>query len=61
MVIQMPKKATVKMNAICPGCYANTGFSIVMQEENEIYKCPKDSDHKYKKNSEGFLEKTNTW
>ncbi len=52
---------TVKINTICPGCFAETGHSIVMQEKEGIYYCPKNPEHRYKRNADGFLEKTDSW
>ena len=52
---------TVKINTICPGCFAESGHSVVMQEKEGIYFCPLDSSHKFKRNNEGFLEKTESW
>ena len=57
----MPKEATVKMNTVCPQCYTETGFSIVMADENEVFRCPKNANHKYRKNDDGFLEKAEKW
>ena len=57
----MRKEATVKINAVCPGCYSNAGHSVVMQEENGVYKCPKDPRHKYKRSEDGMLERTESW
>ena len=52
---------TVKINTICPACFAETGQSIVMQEKEGIYYCPQNPEHRFKRNSDGFLEKTDSW
>ena len=52
---------TVKINTICPGCFSQLGHSVVMQEKEGIYLCPHNTEHKYKKNKEGFFEKTELW
>ncbi len=57
----MAKNPTVKYNVVCPACYAETGYSIVMREENGIYYCPNNPSHKYKLDENGFLVKTESW
>ncbi|MEM0372907.1 MAG: hypothetical protein QXO69_03685 [archaeon] len=57
----MPRESTVKMNTVCPQCYTETGFSIVMKNENDLFQCPKNASHKYRKNEDGFLERTEKW
>lgn len=57
----MPKDATVKVNAVCPACYSQTGHSIVMGMEKGVYHCPQNPQHKYKRGQDGFLERTEAW
>ena len=49
---------TVNIHTICPGCYAQTGNSIVMTVTGELFNCPDNSMHRYKFDENGFLEKT---
>ena len=51
----------MKINTICPGCFSQTGHSVVMEEKEGIYHCPRNLDHKYKRSTDGFLEKTESW
>jgi|GEM_PF-1292265 len=51
----------IKINTICPACFAETGQSIVMEEKNGIWYCPRNPEHRYKKNKQDFLEKTDSW
>ena len=57
----MPKESTMKMNKVCPACYADTGYSIVLDEDKDVLKCPKNASHKYKMNEDGFLERVEGW
>jgi len=58
----MVKEPTVKINKICPTCFAETGYSIVLEENDRgILTCPRNPQHKFKVNKEGFLEKTEAW
>ena len=55
------EKGIIKINTICPSCFAEAGHSVVMQEKEGIYFCPRNTEHKYKRNNDGFLEKTELW
>ena len=57
----MEKGSTVKINKVCPRCFSERGFSVVLIDEKEKYFCPKDARHQFKANKEGFLEIVKTW
>ena len=59
----MPKGCTMKMNKVCPACYSDTGYSIVLDETdpNGVFKCPNNAQHKYKLSEDGFLERVEGW
>jgi ribosomal protein S27AE len=44
------------MKPVCPRCYTDTGFSVVMSEEKGVYYCPKNGQHRFKESKDGFLE-----
>ncbi len=45
----------MKLKDVCPKCFAATGFSICMEEEKNIYFCPKNATHRFKKDKDGFF------
>ncbi|MBI1973562.1 hypothetical protein HYS54_02000 [Candidatus Micrarchaeota archaeon] len=47
----------MKMKDTCPTCFSETGFSVVMSDEKGIYYCPKNAQHRFKKNNDGFFER----
>jgi hypothetical protein len=45
-----------KIKDTCPGCFSETGYSIVLKEcEGGAYSCPQNPEHRYKKDKDGFL------
>ena len=54
-------ETTVKINKVCPHCYSETGYSIVMAMENNRWYCPKNARHQFTENEDGFLEIIKTW
>lgn len=54
-------ECTVKINKVCPMCFSEKGFSIVLAEEKEKFFCPKDARHQFKLDKDGFLEISKTW
>jgi hypothetical protein len=46
----------LKYKSPCPACFAQTGFSIVLEElPDGTYQCPKYPEHKFKRDKQGFL------
>jgi hypothetical protein len=46
----------LKYKSPCPACFAQTGFSIVLEElPDGTYQCPKYPEHKFKRDGQGFL------
>lgn len=47
----------LKYKSSCPTCFSQTGQSIVMEEKDGIYTCPKNKSHKFTKDEEGFWKR----
>ena len=54
-------ESTVKINKVCPMCFSEKGFSIVLTQEKERFFCPKDARHEFRLNKDGFLEIVKRW
>lgn len=48
--------ATTDKKEACPRCFAETGQSVVLKKEGEEYVCPKNPEHRFKREGD-FLVK----
>ncbi len=48
--------ATMEKKEVCPRCFSESGQSIELKKEDDIYKCPNNPNHKFKRKGQ-FLEK----
>lgn len=46
----------MKVRPVCPKCFSKFGFSIPLEERDNVFNCTKDSTHRFKRDKEGFLE-----
>ena len=45
----------MKLYDICPRCFSERGFSIKLENERDVFFCPKDSQHRFKKDDNGYF------
>ncbi len=48
----------MEMRKVCPICFSERGFSVVLEKRDELYLCPYEKSHVFRLDDKGNLIKT---